>query len=355
VGEGVQAAASAASNGTSGDDQLIVRPVQRAEIAGALRVVLSSTDRLADEAQVEEFMNYAGSRGLDPGQTWIAARGTRLIWAVLPVISPGKTMLLLVPPKIPIGRDAAAPPAVAEAICHHFTTQGVHLAQVLLDPADAVGRQIYISAGFRFMAELIYLQAQVKRAVAAPVLPPGLAWLPYTPATHDLFSRTIAVTYEQSLDCPGLNGLRDVEDVVAGHKASGEFDPQFWRLLCQVTSDQTAPRAADPKPLGVLLLARMPRNDAMELVYLGLTPAARGMGLGDVLMRQALSQVHPAGRARLTLAVDAINAPATRLYYRHGMHRVGAKAALMRDLRILPAISPTDLSTASPQPADHGG
>ena len=40
------------------------------------------------------------------------------------------------------------------------------------------------------------------------------------------------------------------------------------------------------------------------------------------------------GVERLSLAVDANNAPALRLYYRHGLQRVGSKIAMMRDLRL---------------------
>ena len=38
----------------------------------------------------------------------------------------------------------------------------------------------------------------------------------------------------------------------------------------------------------------------------------------------------------LSLAVDAGNAPALKLYFRHGLRRVGARLALIRDLRSLP-------------------
>ena len=148
-----------------------------------------------------------------------------------------------------------------------------------------------------------------------------MRWVAYGPETHALFGRTITETYRQSLDCPRLNGLRDIEDVLAGHKASGEFDPRLWGLLCE-----------GDVPLGALLLARAAPAGALELVYLGLTPEARGRGLGDVLMRRALAAAAAEGGARLSLAVDSDNAPALKLYYRHGMQRVGAKAALMRRL-----------------------
>jgi ribosomal protein S18 acetylase RimI-like enzyme len=55
--------------------------------------------------------------------------------------------------------------------------------------------------------------------------------------------------------------------------------------------------------------------------------------LGEVLMRQALAVTAARGQPRLCLAVDARNTPALKLYYRHGMQRIGSKVALMRDLR----------------------
>jgi len=64
-----------------------------------------------------------------------------------------------------------------------------------------------------------------------------------------------------------------------------------------------------------------------------LTPAARGRRLGELMMRQALAVTARRRQPRLCLAVDAENVPALKLYYRHGMRRVGSKLALMRDLR----------------------
>ena len=36
----------------------------------------------------------------------------------------------------------------------------------------------------------------------------------------------------------------------------------------------------------------------------------------------------------MCLAVDARNTPALKLYYRHGMSRIGVKLALLKDLRV---------------------
>lgn len=307
------------------------RPARRDELHTALRLVLTSGGRAPDEGQLSEFIEYSAERGLDAGATWVAERRGRMLWAALPVVSPGRTMLLLAPGDLPGSGDSGAAGMLINTLCAHHGGQGVQLAQALLEPAAVSVQQLYEALGFRVMAELIYLQAQLRRVIVPPVLPMGLGWLNYSPAVHALFAETILQTYRDSLDCPGLNGVRQIEDIIAGHKASGEFDPALWFLLCE----QPAPGSngnGQPVPRGVLLLSRVPRGDATELVYLGLPPASRGHGLGNLLMRQALAAAVATGRTRLTLAVDAGNEPAMRLYLRHGMQRVASKTAMMREL-----------------------
>ena len=301
---------------------VVYRPAARNEVANALALVLGTATRAADHAQIIDFAQFAQRRGIDVSAAWVADAAGNFAWAVLPIVSPGRTMLLLGPASAPAhvaGQQAAG--GLVDAVCVHYAARDVQLAQVLLDPADAAAHRLYEARDFHRVAQLIYLQAVPRRKAAPPVLPPGTRWVGYGPETHALFGRAITATYHQSLDCPRLNGLRDIEDVLAGHKASGEFDPLLWALLCDGDA-----------PLGALLLARAAPADTVELVYLGLTPAARGRGLGAVMMRQALAVAAAGGASRLSLAVDSENVPALKLYYRHGMQRVGAKDALMRQL-----------------------
>ena len=298
------------------------RPAVREEVLPALGFVLGSASEPADDVHVNDFLRFARRRGIDASAVWLADAGGSLAWAVLPVLSPGRTMLLLGPvggPTHPTVFQIAG--QLVDAVCERYGAHDVQLAQVLLDPGDAVSRRLYEGRAFARVAELIYLQAAPRRKAPAPALPPGLRWVGYSADTHALFGRAILGTYDRSLDCPSLNGLRGIEDVLAGHKASGEFDPRLWGALCE-----------GERPLGVLLLARAAPGETMELVYLGLAPDARGRGLGDVMMREALAITAADGGGRLSLAVDSNNAPALRLYYRHGMQRVGAKLAMMRRL-----------------------
>lgn len=292
------------------------------EVAAALRLVLGSAGRPADENQVMDFVQFAFRRRISVADVWLADHGGAIAWAILPIVSPGRTMLLLGPGSAPSDPgERAAAKALVESVCTHHGARNVQLAQVLLDPADAASHRLYEDGGFAPVAQLVYLQVAPRRRAAPPVPPTGLRWVGYGPESHERFSQTIGRTYHQSLDCPHLNGLRDMEDVLAGHKASGDFDPRLWMLLCDGDT-----------PLGALLLAPMQPADTVELVYLGLVSEGRGRGLGDLMMRQALAATAARGAGRLSLAVDANNSPALKLYYRHGMQRVGAKLAMMRRL-----------------------
>jgi GNAT superfamily N-acetyltransferase len=302
----------------SAERPVTCRRAREADIRPALRLVLGCDD----EMQINEFLQFAGERKIDPASLWVAEQDGRIVWSVLPVVSPGRTVLLLSAHGAVSARHKQAAVALIQQVCAHCVEMGVHLAQTLLDPHERATRGAYESCGFSLMAELDYLQAIVRQA-AEPTLPPTMRWTNYSPAEHPRFAQTVMETYDGSLDCPALNGMRSVEDILKGHQATGDFNPDLWFLLEE-----------NGRPRGTLLLSPTPRSDSIELVYLGLPSDVRGRGLGDLLMRQALWATMRSGRSRLTLAVDAGNPPALNLYYRHGMQRICGKVAMMKDLRI---------------------
>jgi ribosomal protein S18 acetylase RimI-like enzyme len=54
----------------------------------------------------------------------------------------------------------------------------------------------------------------------------------------------------------------------------------------------------------------------LEVVYMGVTPEARGQGVGDTLLARAADECARRRAAVLTLAVDSHNHPALDLYQR---------------------------------------
>jgi ribosomal protein S18 acetylase RimI-like enzyme len=270
-----------------------------------------------------ELMKHTTQRGINLGDIWISERDGWVHWAALPVVSPGRTVLYFGTSALLLGRDPTAMHQGIEAVSGHYAALDVELAQVLLDPLDTATVAVYAQHQFQRMAELLYLQRSVRKASMPVPLPGEFKLVPYSQETHAGFAAGILASYEKSLDCPALNGMRGIEDIIIGHKSAGTFDPNDWFLLLHGN-----------QPVAVLLLAVTHQADGMELVYLGLSPSVRGYGLGNYLMQVAEARVCAKKLDKLSLAVDATNQPALKLYYRHGMKQVTSKVAMMRTLRV---------------------
>jgi mycothiol synthase len=308
------------------EPEIACRKATGEEVSWALGMILGMGGRPAGAGQISDFLRHAAQRNIDLTETCVALSAGKPLWAVLPVISPGKTALLFTPVEILPPDD----PAIARGadqlireICRQMAQRQIHLAQVLIDSNLMAARKFFRERQFKEMAELVYLNGSAPRSLRPAPLPAELRWETYGPQTHELFAAAIQASYRNSLDCPGLTGMRDISDVIEGHKATGEFDPKLWRLLCK-----------EAQPMGVLLLSRIVGTDALELVYLGLVPEARGRGWGDIMMQEAMAQVVRENRRRLSLAVDKINTPALKLYGRFGLAPLTSKLAMIRDLRI---------------------
>jgi len=63
-----------------------------------MRLILSPPGGAADARSVQEFIGFGRERGIDFGGLHVAERAGKLVSGILPVVSPGRTMLLLCPP-----------------------------------------------------------------------------------------------------------------------------------------------------------------------------------------------------------------------------------------------------------------
>ena len=133
---------------------------------------------------------------------------------------------------------------------------------------------------------------------------PHKSGTPSTRLAKSSFAPCGRSSYTSSLDMPELEGVRSLDDIIEGHRATGRFVPDRWRLG-QVPGE--------PDTAVVLLLSEVPDRDVWEVVYLGLTVSARGRGLGLAAIAHALDLARP-HVSRLELAVDVRNLPAFRLY-----------------------------------------
>jgi ribosomal protein S18 acetylase RimI-like enzyme len=168
----------------------------------------------------------------------------------------------------------------------------------------------------------------MQRALSPPAaeaqvlsLEAGFQAVHWSETNRQLFAEAILASYQQTLDCPALVGLRTIDEIIEGHMAAGQFSPELWWAV----------RHGDD-PVGVMLLSPLPQRSAMELVYLGLAPAWRGRGLGSRLLGHGLAQAHQRGLTSMLLAVDDLNKPAVRLYQSQGFEVHAKKLAMIMAL-----------------------
>jgi len=295
----------------------VIRPVGPGEIEPALRRLLGEPGQLADSTTAAEFEAAAEHRGIDLTCIQVAVLDDQMIAAALPVDS-GGSAVLLVASAAGGSRMVAIAAAACVRACVDAWPKDSPLFQILMDPVEWRVAEELRHRGFEDLATLIYVHRVLAREIVRPVTPPAVTIVTDSPENRPLFKTAIEGSYEHSLDCPKLHGKRTIDEVVAAHQATGEFDPQLW--FCMLEND---------KPIGVLLLSRLNDDRGLELVYLGLTPAGRGKGYGDYFLQLALAETSLTKGKQLTLAVDEANTPALKLYYRHGLSQVQERLAMM--------------------------
>src|SRR5207249_1920984 len=128
----------------------------------------------------------------------IAQSEGRILWMLLPLLSPGRTMLLFTPGTIPSGTPVGAIEALIDAVIRHFASAGVLLAQMLIDPCDQAVVEQYATLGFARLADLVYLQRSAPWRAPAPQIPHGICIENYSSQTHVLFAAAIKSSYQSS-------------------------------------------------------------------------------------------------------------------------------------------------------------
>lgn len=312
----------------------VVQPKDNAELRRALAVLVAQPDVSPVDVnhQIDLLLRYAEERGLSLDQCLAAKEVDRIIATCLCVDSPGRTSSAFIP--VTIGTDTVARAVVTllNRSSRRAQLRGVQLLQGLVRPEAEREAYVYQQADFQLLSQLIYLESDLTQPVLPRVSAPTVTWETYTPGNHGRFAKVIEGTYQDSLDCGSLNGLRDIEDIIASHRATGRFDPRFWLI-----------GLLDKDPVGTILLSFVSERPSYEVVYMGLLSQWRGRGYGAALLRRGVEMARDRAVMALTLAVDARNTPAQKLYRRFAFREVSRRDAWIKILS-----SPDSISQVSP-------
>jgi mycothiol synthase len=222
------------------------------------------------------------------------------------------------PPQLVAGEDGQTAYRLAEAVVAAIDETAAEMMQVFLSAPAAETVRILKHVGFRHIADLRYMTAESSRfPLAAP--PGGLEYVAYNGTQRGRLLELVARTYEGTLDCRELDGVRDLDHVINGYQGTGAFRPENWLFVRK-----------DGRDVGVLLLADHPKGRHWELMYMALVPDARGRGWGRQIARYAQWLGRGANIERIVVACDAANWPAIAMYRDSGFELWDERAVYVR-------------------------
>lgn len=272
-------------------------------------------DRLIDEAlRIPE----------DRQEFLLASRNGRIVGAVRARLVTS-CVAIIQPPEIgpPPGRARTAAILVREML-GLLRGRGIRLVQGVAAGPEGEGARSLELGGIPFITSLARWDRDVREPIPLPEGIPAIRWDRWTPEAESAFAEALEATYEGSRDIPELDGFRPYRVVRDCFRDAGQFDPDRWWLgRPEGIEGDVCPSDA----LILLLALEGNRGSGLGLTYLGLTPSARGRGLGLRALADAAEFASARGFTHLTLNVDMRNAPALGLYRRAGFVEV-SRAAL---------------------------
>src|SRR5579884_263078 len=280
-----------------------IAAAEASELAPALRLVFQYLEAPLHQGRVANALELIRRGEFAAEGVRVARRGEALVGAMIGLPVPGAAALIWPPQAANPDEQIALEDALLDATIAWLRQGGTRLAQALLSARETDLAASLVRHGFQHITRLWYLRHQLRYSTGIRLGHDQLTYRTYARDTAAPFHETLLRTYEGTLDCPELNGVRSVDEIIAGHRNQGLFDPDRWWLALE-----------DETPIGVLLLAEMPDQDSWDLAYLGVVPEARGRGLGRRLACKAIAEARQADTAELTLSVDARNRPAWDLY-----------------------------------------
>lgn len=293
------------------------------EWGGALLFLFGHLPEEERQGQMRELLGQVGRgelslAGLVVARAEDASTGgsSQLRGAMLTVLQKDGTAMMF-PPVLADAGDRETAEGLLQATTEWFQSTDGKLAQCLIEQTDGLFSEVLKSRGYPRLAELIFMQRDLAEL---PEYSLGeLDFVTYAESRHDEFVRTLGETYVDSRDCPELSSIRSPEDAICGHREAGKFLPEHWYLY-----------RLQGESIGLAILTEHTDAKLWELVYVGLRPGFRGRGFAGTVLVHALHQARFAKMSALTLAVDAANEPAVRLYEKLGFAEVVRKDAHLR-------------------------
>jgi ribosomal protein S18 acetylase RimI-like enzyme len=270
-----------------------------AEWSAAFELALEHLPGDVRSVRVLNALALVASGDIDPAGIFVARHTAGLCGVAVCVLLRGASGLFWLPKTVPA--DPALEDQLVDRALDWLRRRGAKLAQAFFGPLDRPYACALLRRGFEQVTRLNYMEHLLQDLPSSSA--PDIRYLTYSEKNQDLFHATLLNTYEATLDCPELNGVRTIEEIIAGHQGQGNHHPDRWWLAL-----------ANGRAVGVAMTTVVPDLEAWDLSYLGVVPEARRRGVGRALTGHVLEAAQQARAPKLILAVDERNLPAAQLY-----------------------------------------
>lgn len=278
-----------------------IEPCPVEQRAAALRLLHESLPE-HQQTTLVQTLNTLGAGQESALRGLLIAEGAQGVVGVVWIqLTPGRTAVVWPP-----AMESPAATLLMQAAGKFLDDNQTVLAQLLCGPDDPLDDSLLAEGGFQELAKLSYLMAD-KSYFPSAEPDSELQFESHASNQPDRLGTLLLNTYEETLDCPALNGIRQAKDIVEGYQAQGNFSAERWSFVRYEDQD-----------IGVLLLTEHAAGENWELVYMGIVPESRGGGFGWQVVQHALWQAGQGGAERVVLAVDEANERALPTYRRAG-------------------------------------
>jgi ribosomal protein S18 acetylase RimI-like enzyme len=286
---------------------LIVGPARPDEREAAFRLIFQhfGTDLLSN--RIGNAMEMVRQGEMDPSGVLVARDRRGLVGAMVSVPVPGASGLVWPPQTRDLPDQSVIEDQLIQATACWLRGQGAKMAQALLTADEQALAHSLERNGFDHITSLWYLRHDLSPSAASLLATDHLTYRTYREVDRALFHQILLRSYEYTVDCPEVNGVRTIDEIIAGHVAQGRHDPDRWWLALH-----------KGQPVGVMLVVELVESRAWDIAYVGVVPEARRRGHGRELTRKAIEAARAADAGQLTLAVDNRNRAAWNLYRQFG-------------------------------------
>ncbi len=278
-------------------------PARTSELAPAFRLLFSRLPPQEADTRLASALHLVQTGELDPRGVFVLRGQDTLLGTLVCLAVPGASALVWPPSCLNDPYQVEREDVLLRHAIQYLRKSGVKLAQALLAPVETPLGTPLERNGFAHITHLWYMQHELDIPLRWLNWPTRLEFQPYDPANATLFRETLVRTYEDTEDCPEVNGVRSIEEVIVGHQSQGHYDPNRWWLT-----------TFEGRPVGVLMLMELPESGDWDVSYMGVVPEARRQGFAREMLLRALFEARAADVLNVTLSVDGRNRAAWQLY-----------------------------------------